>query len=309
MTGISLDRGLTLNLLRNMQQAQRENSDSLAKLSSGQVFTAEDPRPTDRALAAGLEQKLRTLAATKRNINDAVSLLQTAESGFSEVTNIVTRMKEIGTEAASATLSNVDRRFLMVEYNALFHEIDRIASTAEFQGIPLLNGSDQRTPEQLSIRVGENPQTSDENNDLAVITLKGLHDIVSTTVGLGLHTAVDLLRDSDEGIALEAAIDLLTPGESRFATVFDEALEKLSGFRAQYGALQNRLNRALEYHEVASENISAARSQIADTDYAAEAARLTQSNMLLHTTTALLTQNNLASGMAVKLVNSLLHEL
>ncbi len=307
MSVVINDSALSEKILHNLQRAQRDTSDSLAKLSSGQVFTSEDPRPTDRALAQGLEQKLRNLASTKRNINDAVSLLQTAESGFEEIGNMVIRMKEINSAAASSTISDIERRYLMVEYQALHQEIDRVAKTSEFNGIPLLNGNDERTPQQLVIQVGNVTPNEEQGAELGIITIPGLRDIISTTVGLGVRTAKELLTDAEDGgISLENMVELMEPEDSRFSSIYDEALGKISGFRAIYGALQSRLQRAIDYHDVASENIAAARSHIADTDYAAEVARLTQSKVLMQTATALLTQNNFASAMAVHLVDSLL---
>ena len=82
------------------------NADALEKLSTGTVFTTRDPRPAERSIAEGLEYKLRGLAAAKRNINDAVSLIQTGEAGLNEITNMLLRMKEINATAASTTISD-----------------------------------------------------------------------------------------------------------------------------------------------------------------------------------------------------------
>jgi flagellin len=295
----------TTQLLNDLERHNRANSDSLSKLSSGQVFTAQDPRPTERAIAEGLEFKLRSLSSAKQNINDGVSLLQTAEGGFNEISNMLIRMKEINVAGASSTISDRERKFLFIEYQALHKEIDRIASSTEYNGIPLLNGKDERTPERMILRLGD-PTSIDEKSNLNEIRFEKLKDIVATTIGLGLKPVSELLGE-DSGVAISDALDLLAPDDSRFGTIYDQALDQVANYRAEFGAMQTRLERAKDYNDVAFENISAAKSKIADTDYAQEVSKLTQTSMLMQTATALLTQNNLAARLGVNLVNSLLN--
>ncbi|MBC7661105.1 MAG: hypothetical protein H7249_15510 [Chitinophagaceae bacterium] len=305
MSTITGGRGSSTKLLNDLERQTHASEDSLSKLSSGQVFTAQDPRPTDRAIAEGLEYKLRTLTASKQSINDGVSLLQTAESGLNEVSNMLVRMKEINIAGASNALSDRERRYLFIEYQALHSEIDRIATTTEFNGIPLLNGKDARAPEKMILRLGD-PTSPDAGANLNEIRLDNLKDIVLTTAGLGLKPALDLLSGG-EGVSISDAFDLLSPDDNRFGSIYDQALEKVSEYRAQFGAIQTRLERAKDYNDVSFENISAAKSRISDTDYAEEVSKLTQSHMLMQTTTALLTQNNLAARLGVNMINALLN--
>ena len=308
MANVINDKVVSQKLNRHLNQARRENVDSLEKLSSGQIFTTQDPRPADRALAEGLEFKLRSLSASKRNINDAVSLLQTAESGFSEVNNILTRLKEINVAAAATTMTNQERKFLFIEYQALYDEMNRIAQTTEFNGIPLLNGENEKTPESLIFRVDDPYRGDDaptESGDWNEIRFENLRDVIANPDGLGLRSVREYLED-EEGIDLETAQELLEPEDSDlFSTIYDEALDRLSGFRATYGAMQTRLQKAMDYASVFEENIAAAKSRIADTDYAEEVSRLTQNNVLMQATTSLLAQNNFNASMAMRLINSI----
>ena len=304
MSVISNGRGNTVNLLNILERNHSASADSLAKLSTGQVFTAQDPRPTERAIAEGLEVKLRSLSSAKQNINDGVSLLQTAESGLSEVTNMVIRMKEINVAGASTTISDRERRYLFIEYQALHSEINRITNTTEYNGIPLLNGEDPKTPERMILRLGD-PTSQAEGENLNEIKLDNIRSISTTTVGLGLKPVAELLQEED-GITVDDALELLEPEDDRFGSIYDQALEKIAEYRAQFGSIQVRLERAKDYNDVAFENISAAKSKISDTDYAQEVSKLTQTNMLMQTATALLTQNNLAARLGVNMINSLL---
>lgn len=306
------DPALNQRLQRNLSDAAKERADSLAKLSSGQIFTPQDPRPAERSIAEGLEFRLRGIAAAKRNINDAVSLLQTAESGMSEITNMVLRMKELNVSAASTTMTDNERKYLMLEYQGLHDEITRIATTASFNGIPLLNGNDPNTPEQLVLRIDDpfpgGDGASDED-DINAIHFSGLKSVVATAAGLGLKSARELLSEGDGvGITLSDAQELLLPSDDSegMPTAYDEAIHKLATHRAVYGAMQARLDRSIEYMDVFQENIAAAKSKIADTDYAEEMSRLTKSTIMMNAATSLLAQSNVNAQMTMSLLGGVL---
>lgn len=310
MVNIS-DKSLQQNVQRHLDEANRQHADSVEKLASGQVFTREDPRPVDRAIAEGLEFRMRSLSANKRNINDAVSLLQTAEGSMSQVNDMIIRMKEINMAASNTTINDRDRRFLFVEYEALHDEINRVAESTSYNGIPLLNGRDERTPDRLIFRV-DDPFLSDnagnDEGDINAITFEGIKNVVVTTSGLGIRSARDLLIDSSEteGISLQDATDLMMPDDdSEFSTVYDEAINALTTQRSVYGAMQTRMHRAMEYNDVFQENLAAAKSHIADTDYAGEVANLATSKILMQAGTAVLAQTN----MTAQLTSTLLHNL
>lgn len=299
-------------LIRQLDKSKRENINSLEKLSSGTVFTSTDSKPSERAIAEGLEFRLRSLAASKKNINNAVSLIQTAESGLQEVNNLLTRMKEINIAASSTTLNDRDRRYLFIEYEALYDEMNRIAVTTKFNGVPLLNGESEDVPEALVFRLDDpvaNELDSGDGEDINTLTFEGIKDVVATAEGLGLRSARELLLDSDEeeGLEIEEAEELMYPeDDDLFETVYDEALSKLSTQRAIFGAMHSRLDMAISYNQVYTENIAAAKSKISDTDYASEVTKIAQNNVLTQATTALLAHNNENAQMALGLVASAL---
>ncbi|MFW7377539.1 MAG: flagellin [Oligoflexus sp.] len=308
MSSFLNDKVTSQMLNRHLNEARRQGADALEKLSSGVVFTKQDPRPADRALAESLEFKLRSLSSSKRNINDAVSLLQVAESGFAEITNILTRMKEINIAGASTTMTDKERRYLFIEYEALHQEIDRIAKTTEYNSIPLLNGEDENVPEQLIFRISDPhfaegaPNSSGDWNE---IRLENLQDVIATTEGLGLRNPRRLLEE-ERGVTLSQAQDLMEADDSRqFSTVYDEAQARINQYRASYGAMQNRLQQAMSFNEVIEENIAAAKSKIADTDYATEVSNLTRSQILTQATTGLLAQSNFNATLALNLMNNI----
>lgn len=305
------DKSQQATLTRHLEKSQRDNADALEKLSSGTVFTRADPRPAERALAEGLEFKLRSLTSSKSNINNAVSLLQTAESSLSEVTNMVLRMKEINVAGSSTTVSDKERRFLFIEYQALYDEINRIATTTEFNGIPLLNGNSPDAPEELIFRIGDpaygDGDSSSSDEDVNAVRFVGLKSVVATTQGLGIGSALDLLANSSDegGIAIEDVEDLMIPEDSDFATTYDEALNMISTQRAVFGGFQSRLNHAMDFIDVYQENIAAAKSAISDVDFAKESARLVETRLMVQAGTAVLAQGNINAQLALNLLNTI----
>jgi len=310
------DKLIAERLANDLERARAERVDSLEKLSSGQVFTASDPQPSERALAEGLEYRLRSLASSKSNINDAVSLLQTAESSMSEINNMITRMKEINVAASNTTMNDRERRYLFIEYEALYDEINRVAVTTEFNGIPLLNGASDKVPEVLRFRVdtpfrpneGDASPNTEDGTDINVISFDAIKHVVATATGLGLKSAKELLLDAadDNKFDLDDVNELMEPeDDENFSTVYDEAVATLATQRAIYGSMQARLNRASDFIEVYSENIAAAKSKIADVDYAREVARLANNQILLQARTGLLAQNNANSSLTLNLLSTL----
>ncbi len=306
------DKSLEQTLRRHLDNAQKAGADSTEKLASGTVFTKYDPRPADRAIAEGLEYRVRSLAASKRNINDAVSLVQTADSAMSQINDMVLRMKEINIAATNTTIDDRERRFLFVEYQALYDEVQRVSESTEFNGVPLLNGEDERVPDKLVFRLDDpfySNSAENEEGDINVITFQDLRRMSSTPKSLGLQSALDLLADSnaDEGISIEDATELMLPeNEDVFSTIYDEAVNSLAEMRSTYGSMHTRMERAIDFNEVFSENLSAARSHIADTDYAEELSRLTSSRILQQAGTAVLAQTNFAGQLTATLLHSLL---
>jgi len=305
------DKSLQQRLERSLGKATQENADSMEKLASGTVFTRMDPRPADRAIAEGLSTKVRALTAAKTNINDAVSLLQTADAGMQQVNDMIIRMKEINIAATNTTINDNERKFLFIEYQALHDEIQRVAETTHFNGLPILNGQADDAPDRMIFRVGD-PYLSDtatnEEGDLNTISFEGLKDVVVTPGGLGINSAKSFLASSlsDEGVSVGDAWDLMAPQNDQFATIYDEAINSLATMRSVYGGMQARMNRALEYNDVLSENLSAARSSIADTDYASEVARMASSKILMQAGTAVIAQSNFASHLTLTLLNGVL---
>jgi flagellin len=289
----------------NLEKARHDAAQSLERLSSGVRFTSADPLPAERALSDGLASKMREFASYKRNANDGMSLVQTADSALSEVSNIVIRLKEIATTASSPALSDQERKFLFTEYQSLYEEVDRISKTTSFNGMDLLNGNSSNGEDRrssIAIRVGSPPR--DGGPDKNLLRLDGLEEIKSDTGTLGLRSVRDLLSNSD-GVSLDDVEDIFESTADTVSSSFDGALERIGGYRSAFGAVSSRLGHVMSVLDISNENAASAQSRIRDVDYATEVSNLTRANILVQAGASLLAQGNIPAQVALTLIKGL----
>jgi flagellin len=198
-----------------------------------------------------------------RNTNDGISVIQTAEGAMDSVGDIITRMRELAVQSSSETLNDDERAYIQDEFEQLSSEIDRIASSTNFNGNSLTDG----TTTALDVQVG----VMNTANDRITITL---NDLTASTLGVDT-AAVDL----SSAAGAQAAID-----------TFDTALDSVSSYRSELGAAQNRLDSALENMETYVENLEGAESQIRDADFAFETAELAKNQILQQAGVSVLAQ-------------------
>jgi flagellin len=288
----------------NIAKARSEATTALEKLSSGVRFTRNEPLPAERAVSDSLSAKVRELSSYKRNANDGISLVQTADAALNEVSNITVRMKELATQASSPALSDKERQFLFVEYKGLYDEITRIAQTTSLNGVSLLNGNEggERGGSQtVAFRVGAPNQQ--DNQDINLIKLDDLSSINATPGSIGL-VAVDDLLDQDEGVSLDDVADLFESSLDSVSSSFEQAFQNIGSFRTKFGAINSRLSSVLNVIDVAHENLSAANSRLRDVDYATEVTNLTRANILMQAGVSLLAQGNFPAQAALSLVQN-----
>lgn len=266
----------SLNAQRNLAFTQRGTDRSLARLSSGYRINQAADDAAGLAISENLKGQIRGLRQASRNANDGISLVQVAEGGLNEVSNMMIRLRELAVQAASDTLGDTERKFLDTEYQQLKSEIQRIAEVTQFNGRDLLNG----TGGMIDIQVGtHNDSFKDRisfNASAANASLEAL-GVVAETVA------------SKE--AAQTSIDAV-----------DKAIVSVNAIRANFGAMQNRLTSTTANLAVADENISAANSRIRDVDVAAESSEMVRNNILTQAGVATLAQANNISQVALKLL-------
>lgn len=267
----------SISAQRMLSKTKQNLNSNLRKLSSGERITRAADDAAGLAISENLKAQIRSIRQAKRNADDGISLIQTAEGGLSEVSNIVIRLRELAVQAASDTVGNTERSFSDIEFQQLKEEIQRISVSSEFNGRKLLDGTSGIV--EIQIGAGNDPLNDRLKYDGTTV--------VSTLASLGL-TAESV--SSKEGAQL--ALSRL-----------DDSLVQVNGVRAQLGALQNRLTSVIQNLGVTEENFSEANSRIRDVDVAAETADMTKNNILNQAGIAVLAQANQSPNHALKLLN------
>jgi flagellin len=248
----------------------------MAQLSSGSRINKAADDAAGLAISENLKAQVRSARQANRNAQDGISLVQTAEGGLNEISNIIVRLRELGIQAASDTVGNTERGFVNKEVQQLKDEMQRIASVTTWGKTKLLDGS---TP-TYDIQVGiYNKESEDRISYVA-------SDNTATIDALGI-TGIDYT--SKEG-AQESLGSL------------DKAQENVNRMRSNLGALQNRLTSTVTNLGVMEENMSAANSRIRDTDVAQSTAEMTKATILLQASTSTLAQANSKDQLALKLI-------
>jgi flagellin len=254
----------------------RAQESSLERLSSGNRINRASDDAAGLAISDRMRAHVRSLGQAGRNANDGISMIQTAEGGTNEVSNILVRMRELSIQAASDTIGDLERGFINKEVQQLHAEINRIATTTEFNGIKLLNG----TSNTLEMQVGLNNNPMEDRLTMDA----GAHNV--TTEALGL-----------DGIDTKSKVS----SQQNLAKL-DSAINFLNANRSTLGALQNRLQSTANNIATYRENLEAARSRIKDTDVAVETSELTKNNILSQAGISVLAQANQNPQQALKLL-------
>jgi flagellin len=265
----------SIDAQRQLGVQQKRNTHALAALSSGsRIVTAADDA-AGLAISENIKGQTRGLAMARQNAFNAGSLVQVSEGGLNEINNILIRFRELGVQAASDNIGDTERGFLDTEFQQLKEESQRIAVTTRFGNKKLLDGSG----EKLEFHVGP---FGDKDN---IISYNTNADATNSALG------TDGLSIADKGSARD------TLG------AVDEALLKIGKMRADFGAVQSRLNTTTSNLDIQYENLSAAGSRIRDADVAFESAELASSNVLQNAAVSVLASANQQPNSALRLLN------
>lgn len=247
---------------------------SMERLSSGQKINKAGDDAAGLAISEKMRSQIRGLNQASRNIGDAVSFVQVAEGYLQETTDVLQRIRELAVQASNGVYSDEDRMQIQVEVSQLVAEVDRIASSAQFNGMNLLTGRFSKDSDYvMQFQIGAN---ADQNIRAYIGTM--------TAQALGLTKA----QGSDDG-----RISIASPDEASMTiSTLDEALKNVNKQRADLGAYQNRMEMAQKGINVAAENTQSAESRIRDTDMAEAMVNYTKNQILTQAATAMLGQAN-----------------
>jgi flagellin len=265
----------SLNAQRQLFNSGNALNTSFERLSSGFRINRAADDSAGLQISDRMTSQIQGLNQATRNANDAISLVQTAEGALGEVTAGLQRIRVLAVQSQNGINSSADRLALQKEVSALKSEISRISTDTQFANVNLLTGGFS-----AAFLVGANAgQTISVNLSRADGTSFGAS-------GLGLS------QTSVETIA----------GASAALASIDAAISSIDGTRADLGALQNRFQSTIRNLSNISENVSAARSRIRDTDFAVETAELTRNQIIQQASTTILSQANQRPQAALQLL-------
>lgn len=240
-----------MNIWGNMNRQWNAASKALERLSTGYRINRAGDDPAGLAISEKMRAQINGLNMASKNIQDGISMVQTAEGALNETHSMLQRMRELSVQSANDTLTDDDRALIEVEFQELKKEVTRISTDTEFNTRKLLNGDNATTP--LKIQVGAN---AGQTIDLT------MNDMSADAIGL-----------------TDASIATRDEAESALSTL-DEAIKKVSMERAQMGAYQNRMEHAYNVNVNTAENLTAAESRIRDADIAKEMMNFTKASIL-----------------------------
>ncbi|MBP9680236.1 MAG: flagellin FliC [Bacteriovorax sp.] len=262
---------------KNLKEVSNAGNAELEKLSSGKRITKAADDAAGLAISTNLEAQTKGLRQATRNANDGVSLVQTAEGGLAETSNILVRLRELTIQAASDTVGEQERGFLDKEYQQLALEIDRISESTTFNGSQLLNGKGKGSMDfQVGAFAGEQNKITFDSSAT---------DSSASSIGVS-GTSI-----SEKDSALDAISNV------------DLAIEKVSGQRADLGSIQSRLQSTVKNLETQTINQDSARSVIQDVDVAEASAKLASNNVVKNAAVSTLAQANQIPMSALRLIS------
>jgi flagellin len=249
---------------RNLTATAGHIAKSMERLSSGYRINRAADDVAGLAISERMRSQVRGLAQSARNIQDGVSLVQTAEGNLDEVHSMLQRVRELAVQYKNGTLSSSDQAAIQTEVNQLASEIERIGTSAKFNGITLLAASGT-----VTFQVGVN------DSDSITVSTISLGSTLGTFTSLSNSTAISAI---------------------------DAAISSVSAARATFGAVQNRLEHSMASTQVYQENLTAAESRVRDVDMAAEMVTLTKNQILQQAGTSMLAQANQAPQSILSLI-------
>ena len=261
---------------KNLKQVSNEGNSELERLSSGKRITKAADDAAGLAISTNLEAQTKGLRQATRNANDGISLVQTAEGGLNETSNILIRLRELTIQSASDTVGDTERGFLNKEYQSLTKEVDRISDSTTFNGTNLLNGKGKGTMDfQVGAFAGEQNKITFDSGE----TDSSASSIGISGTGIG---------NKDDALGAIATVD--------------DAITKVSGQRANLGSIQSRLGSTVKNLEVQTINQDNARSVIQDVDVAESSAKLASNSVVKNAAVSTLAQANQIPNSALRLI-------
>ncbi len=268
----------SIKAVRTLDHTSLEQKTAMERLTSGLRINKAADDAAGLAVVTGMTTQIKGTDMAIRNANDGISLVQTMDGAIDEVVDMLQRMRELGVQALNGSYNTENRAQMNEEYDQLAAEILRIGQTTKFNDTPIMNGS-ASTAGPINIHAGWEVGS---DNKIGITVFN-----VSTLGGSMTAGNNGLLQVSHASATL---------------SLIDQKLSTLNTERAQWGALQNRLESTVSNLNNINENMSASRSRIQDADFARESANLARTQVLQQAGMSMLSQANQQSQQVMQLL-------
>jgi len=276
----------SLQAQRGLDASEMVRQRASGQLSSGLRINQAADDTAGMAVSEKLKNQVRGLNQAQRNVQDGISLLQTAEGGLTEIHSILARMRELAVQGANDTLVTADRLNINAEFTQLKAEVTRIASSVNFNGTLVL----QNAASPVTLQVGANSGSTSQ------FTIALTNNIAGTTGQVaGTGDGLGILDAAQASVTTQALA-------SSSITSLDAAINQVTSNRANIGAMQNRLESASRSIAVAAENTAAANSRVADADIASAMSEMVRAQILQQAGISVLAQANQAPSLVLQLL-------
>lgn len=282
----------SLSAQNSLSSTQNKLSTSMTRLSTGFRINSAMDDAAGLQIATRLKAQTSGMAVAMRNTQNSISMLQTAEGALNEVTNILTRMKDLATQSADASSSVDDQTAMQAEFNSLTDELNNIFGNTKFGGTALLAKDGKLATEKLTFQIGSATSEKMEADFKTALTTDAIGKITTAATGFtGLAGAAAAAGSGIDATNANGTIDNLT-----------DAINGVSALRSKIGAVSNRLDHVYNNLANISTNTQNATGRIMDVDFASESAKMTSNQMLMQAGTAMLKQTNSMSSMVMSLL-------
>lgn len=288
----------SLNTTNKLSKATHSLDTTYKRLSSGYRINSAKDDAAGLQISDRLTSQINGLKQGNRNANDGIALAQTAEGALDEVHTMLQRIRTLSVQAANGTNTTADRASIQGEVSQLCSEINRIACKTTFGKQEILSGAGKGLVDakgKISFQVGANA------NDTTSVSLASGFSIAQMKTAHGGTDKGTLVDDADGRADNSFDVATASKAQSVLADI-DSYIGYVDKKRGEFGAVQNRLESTISNQSNIAENESDARSRIRDTDYAEEAANLSQQNIIQQAATSMLTQANSRPQIALSLL-------
>ena len=283
----------SINSQRMLARSTRQLDTSYERLSSGLRINSAKDDAAGLQISNRMASQINGLTQGNRNANDGISMCQATEGALDEVTSMLQRIRTLAIQSANGTNSSAERTAINEEVQQLIKEVRRVGTDTSYGGNLKILGSGVGS---TVFQVGSNAYQT------ISLTMKSLSKLVTVTAAFNIPNSSGITANIAQNTTLSDMTVLSAADSQKTIAFMSEIIRQVDSYRAELGAVQNRMESTISNQENVIENVSDARSRIRDVDYAVETANMTQQSIIQQASTTILTQANQKTQIAMNLL-------